>query len=75
MAEDEAAAYDFTTELMVHHGVCDATYARTLAMFGEQGLMDLVGLIGYFTAISMVLNVAHTPPEAPTGPPLVRFPC
>jgi len=75
MAEDEAVAYDFTTELMVHHGVCDATFARTLAMFGEQGLMDLVGLIGYFTAISMVLNVAHTPPEAPTGPPLVRFPC
>jgi 4-carboxymuconolactone decarboxylase len=74
MAADEEAAYDFTTELMTHHGVCDATYARTLATFGEQGVMDLVGLIGYFTAISMVLNVAHTPPETLTGPPLVRFP-
>ena len=75
MAEDEAVAYDFTTELMAHHGVCDATYARTLATFGEQGLIDLVGLIGYFTAISMVLNAAHTPPEALTGAPLARFPC
>ena len=74
MAEDEAVAYDFTTELLAHQGVCDATYARTLAAFGEQGLIDLVGLIGYFTAISMVLNVAHTPPEALTGPPLERFP-
>ena len=74
MADDESVAYDFTTELLARHGVCDATYARTLATFGEQGVMDLTGLIGYFAAISMVLNVAHTPPEALTGPPLVRFP-
>ena len=74
MADDEAIAYDFTTELLARHGVCDATYARTLATFGEQGLMDLTGLIGYFAAISMVLNVAHTPPESMTGPALARFP-
>ena len=74
MADDEAVAYDFTTELIAHHGVCDATYARALATFGEQGLIDLVGLIGYFTAISMVLNVAHTPPEASAGEQLARFP-
>jgi len=74
MAEDEAVAYDFTTELVARRGVCDATYARALATFGEQGLIDLVGLIGYFTAISMVLNVAHTPPETSTGEPLARFP-
>jgi 4-carboxymuconolactone decarboxylase len=74
MSDDETIAYDFTTELIARHGVCDATYARALATFGEQGVMDLVGLIGYFTAIAMVLNVAHTPPEAPTGRPLLRFP-
>jgi 4-carboxymuconolactone decarboxylase len=74
MADDEAVAYDFTTELIARRGVSDATYARALAAFGEQGLMDLVGLIGYFTAIAMVLNVAHTPPEAVTGEPLARFP-
>ena len=74
MAADEAIAYDFTTELLARHGVCNATYASALATLGEQGVMDLVGLIGYFAAICMVLNVAHTPPEAMTGPPLVRFP-
>jgi 4-carboxymuconolactone decarboxylase len=74
MGDDEAVAYDFTTELIARRGVSDATYARTLETFGEQGLMDLVGLIGYFTAISMVLNVAHTPPETVTGEPLARFP-
>jgi 4-carboxymuconolactone decarboxylase len=74
MAADEAIAYDFTTELIGHRGVCNATYARALATFGEQGVVDLVGLIGYFTAISMVLNVAHTPPESRAGAPLARFP-
>jgi len=74
MAEDEATAYEFTTELLARHGVSDATYARTQAAFGEQGLIDLVGLIGYFAAISMVLNVAHTPPESASVPLLARFP-
>lgn len=74
MADDETVAYDFAIELLARHGVSDATYARTLATFGEQGLMDLVGLIGYFAAISLVLNVAHTPPDTLTGPPLARFP-
>jgi 4-carboxymuconolactone decarboxylase len=74
MAADEATAYDFTVELLQRHGVSDATYAATLAAFGEQGVIDLTALIGYFAAISMVLNVAHTPPEATTGAPLARFP-
>jgi 4-carboxymuconolactone decarboxylase len=43
--------------------VCDATYEKALQAFGSRGLIDLVGIIGYFTCISMILNVAHTPPE------------
>jgi 4-carboxymuconolactone decarboxylase len=49
-------------------------YAQALGTFGEQGVIDLTGLIGYFAAISMVLNVAHTPPEALTGAALQAFP-
>jgi 4-carboxymuconolactone decarboxylase len=30
--------------------------------FGEQGVVDSLGLLGYFTTVSMVMNVAHTPP-------------
>jgi 4-carboxymuconolactone decarboxylase len=74
MAADEATAHDFTLELLRRHGVSDATYTAALAAFGEQGVIDLTALIGYFAAISMVLNVAHTPPEVPTGAPLGRFP-
>lgn len=63
MSREEELAYDFTTELQRNGGVSDATYHAAVEAFGERGVIDLVGLIGYFTGISMVLNVAHTPPE------------
>ena len=63
MSEEEAAVYDFTTELMTHRGVSDLTYKDAVERFGEQGLVDLVALLGYFTMISMELNVAQTPAE------------
>ena len=62
MAADEALAYDLCDELARNHGVSDATYRETVDQFGERGLMDLLGLVGYFTTVSMVMNVAHTPP-------------
>lgn len=67
MSEDEALIHDYTTELIAHRGVCDATYAAAIARFGERGVMDLTGLIGYFITVSLVLNVAHTPPEQVDG--------
>lgn len=73
MAKDEAIAYDFCAELERNHGVSDATYRATVDEFGERGLMDLLGLVGYFTTVSMVMNVAHTPAPAGAGP-LQPFP-
>jgi 4-carboxymuconolactone decarboxylase len=74
MAEDEEIAYDFCTELDSNHSVSDATYARALAKFGEQGIVDMVSLHGYYTMIAMVLNTARTPlpPGATSG--LARLP-
>jgi len=63
MSDDEALVHDFVTELTAHRGVCDTTYAATVERLGEQGVVDLVGLAGYFTLVSMVLNVARTPNE------------
>ncbi len=62
MSADEAFVYDFISELTTHGGIGDRTYAECVERYGERGVIDLVGLIGYFTLISMVLNVAHTPP-------------
>jgi ABC-type lipoprotein release transport system permease subunit len=38
----------------------DATYARVLARFGEQGIIDLASVSSYYTFLAMVLNVART---------------
>ena len=64
MAEDEEVAYEFCVELHRNHSVSDATYARAIAKFGEPGVIDMIGLSGYYTLISMVLNTARTPVPA-----------
>jgi 4-carboxymuconolactone decarboxylase len=75
MAEDEAIAYAVCDELQRMHGVSDGTYGRAVACFGERGLLDMLGLIGYFTTVSMVMNVARTPPQKETTvTPLAPFP-
>ncbi len=67
MSADEAFVHDFVIELTTCRSVSDASYAEGLERFGERGIVDLVGLIGYFTLISMVLNVARTPAPAVAG--------
>ena len=75
MSAEEAFVHDFIHELTDHHGVCDATYNECIERYSERGLIDLVGLIGYFTLVSMVLNIAHTPPsEVPGVVPLPGLP-
>jgi 4-carboxymuconolactone decarboxylase len=66
LAEDEAAVYQFCTELHQLKRVTDLTYARALALFGEHGVVDLMGINGYYTLLAMVMNSAQTavPPSA-----------
>lgn len=66
-AADEAAAIDLVTELLAHHGVCDASYAAALAVFGEQGVVELTTLVGYFAMVCWIMNVARTPGQAQPG--------
>jgi 4-carboxymuconolactone decarboxylase len=74
MAEDEEAVYDFCIELHRNQSVSDATYARALSKLGEQGIIDVVGLNGWYTLVAMVLNTVRTPlPEGAT-PGLAPFP-
>jgi 4-carboxymuconolactone decarboxylase len=74
MVEEEAILYDFCMELQRNQSVSDATYARTLDRFGEQGIVETVSLMGYYTMISMVLNTARTPLPAGVQPALPPFP-
>jgi 4-carboxymuconolactone decarboxylase len=66
LLEDEAAVYEFCIELHQLKRVTDQTYARALALFGEHGVVDLMGINGYYTFLAMVMNTAQTavPPSA-----------
>ena len=74
MADDEAAAYDFSLELHKTKRVSDQTYARAQQLFGEPGVIDLIGINGYYSFLAMMMNVARTQPEPGKAPPLPRFP-
>ena len=67
MSEDESAVYNFCTELHQQKNVSDASYQQALKLFGEKGVMDLIGVSGYYTAVSMTLNVARV--RIPGGVP------
>ena len=70
MKADEAAVYEFCTQLHRKKKVTDAAYKRVVALFGEKGAMDLIGVSGYYTAVSMTLNVAEVPLPAGQKNPL-----
>jgi 4-carboxymuconolactone decarboxylase len=74
MAKDEAVVYDFFTELQRARSVSDATYARAVDAFGEPGVIDLIGIAGYYATLAMILNVARTPLPAGRQPLLAPFP-
>lgn len=64
MAHDEAIVCDFVTQLLATHRVNDAHYAHALKLLGEQGVVDLIGIVGYFGLVNAVMNVAGTPPSS-----------
>jgi 4-carboxymuconolactone decarboxylase len=59
MAQDEEVVYNFVTELNAMKRVSDATYERAVKQVGEQGVIDIIGLQGYYTLIAMTLNVSR----------------
>jgi len=73
MTEQQAAIYDFSHELMVARTVSDATYARAQALFGDKGIIDLIGLNGYYSLLAMTMNAVQM--QLPAGgqelPPIV----
>jgi 4-carboxymuconolactone decarboxylase len=72
MKEDETALYDFVTEMYRDKNIGDATFKAMLAALGERGVMDLIGIIGYYDIASMALIVqkasAKPVEEAPLLP-------
>jgi len=74
MTDDQDIIYEFGRELNDQHAVTDRTYARARTRFGEQGVMDLVGVNGFYSLISMALNVGRTPLPPGAAPALKPLP-
>jgi len=74
MVTEEEILYDFVMELQRNHAVSDATYERAVDRFGEQGVIEVVSLAGYYTMISMILNTSRAPLPAGAKPALAPFP-
>jgi 4-carboxymuconolactone decarboxylase len=70
MESDEAMVYDFTRELIDTKQVSDANFNAVKDKFGERGVVDLVGLVGYYHIVSMLLNVDRYPLPEGAKPPL-----
>lgn len=66
-AKDERAIIDFVRELYKTRRVSDRNYKRVHAFLGDAGMVELVGICGYYALIAMTLNTfrAEIPPEAP----------
>jgi 4-carboxymuconolactone decarboxylase len=67
--DDETAIYNFCTELLVSKQVSDATYASAIGLFEVAGVVELVGILGYYTFICMTINTFRVPiPEGAIEP-------
>ena len=59
--EDERAVYEFARELWTKRRVSDATYRRIAEALGNESVVELVGILGYYGLISMTINVFEVP--------------
>lgn len=64
--KDERALYDFIQELYRTRRVSDRAYKKVSAFLNDEAMVELVGVLGYYTLISMTLNVFQMlpPPDA-----------
>ena len=74
MAEDEEIAYDMATEILRQKRVSDRTYGRALQKFGDQGVIDLLGVVGYYNFLAIVMNATRTGMPEGAAEPLKRYP-
>jgi 4-carboxymuconolactone decarboxylase len=74
MTEDEETAYDLAIEILRLKRVSDATYGRAVAKFGEQGVIDLLSVVGYYNFLAIVMNATRTALPAGAQEALRRYP-
>jgi len=61
MSPGEEIVFDFASELLANRKVSDATFQRAKLHLGAKGVVDMTGIVGYYTLLAMQLNVAQYP--------------
>ncbi len=72
MGPDVETAYNFIVELLKTKQVSDSTFAAARSRFGEKGVVDIIGLNGWYTLVSMALDVDRYPVARPELKPLAN---
>ncbi|HSC15375.1 MAG TPA: carboxymuconolactone decarboxylase family protein [Gammaproteobacteria bacterium] len=70
MQPNEAALHRFCSELLETKRVGDDTFAAMKAAFGEQGMTEVIFTLGYYSMVSMLLNVDEHPLPSGVQPEL-----
>jgi 4-carboxymuconolactone decarboxylase len=58
---DEEIVYNFCHTLLETGQVSDGIFKATVDKFGERGVVDLIGTMGYYNMVSMLLNTDRYP--------------
>lgn len=74
LADDELAVFDVVSELLQDGAVSDGSYERAVTALGEAGVIDLIGTVGYYSMLAMILSVARTPLPPDKSPVLEPLP-
>ena len=70
MSDEESAVHDFCSELFRAKAVSDGSFKAVVDRFGERGVIDLIAATGYYSMVSMVLNIDRYPLPEGEAPPL-----
>src|SRR5258708_25978981 len=62
LSADEEIVYDYSMELLKNKQVSNLTFERAKMRFGAKGVVDMTGIVGYYTFLAMQLNAAQYPP-------------
>ncbi|MBE9603749.1 carboxymuconolactone decarboxylase family protein [Acetobacteraceae bacterium H6797] len=71
---DDALVYEYARQMQLTGNVPDAVYADAVKRFGARGVVELTGVIGYYTMVSMTLNAHDIPLPDGIAPPLQPLP-
>ena len=71
-SDEERVYYSFAMEILRNHFVSEKTFAEAKAIFGEKGVVDLIGSIGYFSMLQICLNSAEVDLQPEREPPFAE---